>query len=54
MEDFKGRDDARQAQEDRRLQLLENMNIEQAKQAAERNAILKDLNSNIKALLDKM
>jgi len=34
--DFKLRDDARQAQEDRRLQLLENMHAEEA----QRNAIL--------------
>ena len=52
--DFKLRDDARQAQEDRRLQLLENMQTEEARQAAQRNAILSDLNSNIKALLEKM
>jgi len=52
--DFKLRDDARQAQEDRRLQLLENMHAGEARQTAQRNATLSDLNSNIKALLEKM
>ena len=39
MEDFEVRDDARQAQENVRLQLLENTHTEQARQAAVRNTI---------------
>jgi len=53
MRDLKLRDDARQAQEDRRLQLLENMHTEQARQAAKRNTILSDLNKTLKLFLTK-
>ena len=52
--DFKQRDDERQAQEERRLKLMEEMNAEQAHQVAQRNAMLSELNRNIKELLEKM
>jgi len=52
--DFRQRDDARRAQEDKRLKLLEEMCRKQAQQASEHNDILKNLNCNIKALIDKM